>query len=382
MWHKVAASSGGDDSPGERYYMALSSVQFFRKNVQGLELADRSALPHSQRVEDLHSTGNVRTESGRAVVLARHTGRVAPMSRSWRILMVLFVAARKGAYWRALHLAQHLSPARPSCHTDGNVAQAPHPVPGFRRTMRHHRRNARPSLGAASLRLGSGRGCAADPRLRGHSFDLIHLFDCRPTALIPALFLKSKRHIPLVMDWEDWLGRGGSVEERPNRLIRTILRPVETFFEDGFRTRADATTVICSTLWEKAVALGVAPESILLLRDGADLDRIQPLDSDACRSDLGLSTDSQFIGYVGSIFYRDAQLMAAAFNCIHERLPSGAAAVDWLCDISHRRNGVFSRGSDPYRRDQPCHHESVFGGVRSLLASVSRQSAQTVAAGQ
>ena len=35
MWHKVAASSGGDDSPGERYYMALSSVQFFRKNVQG-----------------------------------------------------------------------------------------------------------------------------------------------------------------------------------------------------------------------------------------------------------------------------------------------------------------------------------------------------------
>lgn len=244
------------------------------------------------------------------------------MSRSWRILMVLFVAARKGAYWRALHLAQHLAQRG---HRVTLMAMSP------KRRIRFQVSEERcvtivetPDLLWGPLR--SGWDPAEAVRrilwLRGHSFDLIHLFDCRPTALIPALFLKSKRHIPLVMDWEDWLGRGGSVEERPNRLIRTILRPVETFFEDGFRTRADATTVICSTLWEKAVALGVAPESTLLLRDGADLDRIQPLDSDACRSDLGLSTDSQFIGYVGSIFYRDAQLMAAAFNCIHERLPS------------------------------------------------------------
>jgi GT2 family glycosyltransferase len=35
MWHKVATSSGGSDSPAERYHMALSSVQFFRKHVRG-----------------------------------------------------------------------------------------------------------------------------------------------------------------------------------------------------------------------------------------------------------------------------------------------------------------------------------------------------------
>lgn len=35
MWHKVATSSGGSDSPIERYHMALSSVQFFRKHVRG-----------------------------------------------------------------------------------------------------------------------------------------------------------------------------------------------------------------------------------------------------------------------------------------------------------------------------------------------------------
>ncbi len=33
MWHKVSMSSGGSDSPSERYWMARSGVQFFRKNV-------------------------------------------------------------------------------------------------------------------------------------------------------------------------------------------------------------------------------------------------------------------------------------------------------------------------------------------------------------
>ena len=36
MWHKVATSSGGADSPAERYLMAKSSVIFFRKHVHGL----------------------------------------------------------------------------------------------------------------------------------------------------------------------------------------------------------------------------------------------------------------------------------------------------------------------------------------------------------
>lgn len=36
MWHKVAMSSGGRDSPAERYWMARSSVLFFLKHVHGL----------------------------------------------------------------------------------------------------------------------------------------------------------------------------------------------------------------------------------------------------------------------------------------------------------------------------------------------------------
>jgi GT2 family glycosyltransferase len=36
MWHRVAVSSGGTDTPAERYWAARSSVQFFRKHVHGL----------------------------------------------------------------------------------------------------------------------------------------------------------------------------------------------------------------------------------------------------------------------------------------------------------------------------------------------------------
>ena len=36
VWHKVAATSGGSDSPNERYWMARSSIIFFRKHVTGM----------------------------------------------------------------------------------------------------------------------------------------------------------------------------------------------------------------------------------------------------------------------------------------------------------------------------------------------------------
>lgn len=35
LWHVVSASSGGSDSPGERYWMARSSVLYFRKHTRG-----------------------------------------------------------------------------------------------------------------------------------------------------------------------------------------------------------------------------------------------------------------------------------------------------------------------------------------------------------
>ncbi|MCI0398271.1 MAG: glycosyltransferase [Chloroflexi bacterium] len=236
--------------------------------------------------------------------------------------MLLFVAARKGAYWRAFHLARRLAGRG---HQVTLLAMSPR---GRFQVKQYYDAGVlvveTPDLLAGPLRSGwDGWECLRRIHwLRRHPVDLVHLFDARPTALLPALYLQNRRQRPLVMDWEDWFGRGGSVEERPNPLVRATLRPVETFFEERFRTRADRTTVICTTLHDKAVALGVPPETILLLRDGANVDGLHPLDRDTCRAELGLPADVPLVGYVGAIFQRDARLMARAFDHLQEALPA------------------------------------------------------------
>lgn len=244
------------------------------------------------------------------------------MIRPWRILMLLYVLARKGAYWRALHFARHL--ARRGHRV---TLMAVSPCNRFRSHV-HQDKSVTivetPDLLWGPLRSGWDMwDCLRRILwLRGHDFDLVHAFDARPVALLPALYLQSRRRIPLVMDWGDWFGRGGSVEERPSPIMRAMLCPVETFFEEHFRTRADGTTVICSTLRDKAIALGVPPETIALLRDGADTEGLKPLDRNTCRRELGLPVDVPIVGFVGAIFRRDAWLMARAFDRIRAALPS------------------------------------------------------------
>jgi glycosyltransferase involved in cell wall biosynthesis len=151
-------------------------------------------------------------------------------------------------------------------------------------------------------------------------FDIVHAFESRPVVLLPALRV-ADRGVPLVMDWCDWFGKGGSIEERPSAVIRTLLRPVETFFEEHFRTRALATTVICSTLYDRARQLGVRSDTIEIVPNGFDIPGWKPYEKQKAREMLGFSRRDNLIGYVGSLFPQDACLMAAAFNLIVQRLP-------------------------------------------------------------
>ncbi len=167
-------------------------------------------------------------------------------------------------------------------------------------------------------------------------FDLVHAFEARPTVLFPALFARRHNDAPLVMDWCDWFGRGGSVEERPSRLVRSILRPVETFFEERFRTRADGTTVICSLLRDKAIALGVDPASILSFPNGSNTERLKPIPQAAARQQAGLQPQAFILGYLGRIFQRDAELMARAFDQVHAQISEARLLVAGDCPVDFR----------------------------------------------
>ena len=179
--------------------------------------------------------------------------------------------------------------------------------------------------------------------LKDHTYDLIHAFECRPVVIGPALHLKRKLNIPLVLDWCDWFGRGGSVEERTNPFIRGILRPVETFFEQNFRTHADGTTVINSLLRKKAIELGVPEESILCLPNGVDIVKSTLVDMTQLRLKLGLPAGVPILGYTGAMFHSDGMLMAESFERVYKACPEarllliGYTNIDiekWMSDAA------------------------------------------------
>jgi glycosyltransferase involved in cell wall biosynthesis len=124
------------------------------------------------------------------------------------------------------------------------------------------------------------------------------------------------------------------VEERPNPLVRTVLRPVETFFEDRFRIQADGTTVINNLLRRRAIELGVPPETIMHLPNGSDIDELHPIPQAEARSALGWPHDALVIGYVGAAFYRDAELMAQAFDQIRKAEPTAQLLLAGYCNVA------------------------------------------------
>lgn len=234
--------------------------------------------------------------------------------------MIVFNQIEKGTYWRAFHLGRGLAKRGHSV-----TLMATSRMERLRIRERHVdgiRLLETPDLFPGPLRSGW------DPWdtfrrvwwMNRRSFDVAHAFEARPVVLLPALAAQ-RRGAKLVMDWCDWFGRGGSVEERPSRLIRAMLRPVETYFEDRFRTRADGTTVINAFLRKRAIQLGVQPESILLIRNGSDAS-VPPLDRLTARRAVGLPIHALLIGYVGGIYTRDAELMASALNRVRRTVPN------------------------------------------------------------
>jgi len=150
--------------------------------------------------------------------------------------------------------------------------------------------------------------------VNSQEFDIVHAFETRPVVLLPALKLR-RAGVPLVLDWCDWYGRGGSVEERPNYLLRTILRPVETFFEEHFRTKATATTVICSTLYQRAKELGVNEKTITIVPNGFNITGWETHTKKKARELLGLNKNDFIIAearllHIGKSKYNVMALVA------------------------------------------------------------------------
>jgi glycosyltransferase involved in cell wall biosynthesis len=159
--------------------------------------------------------------------------------------------------------------------------------------------------------------------LRGRPWDIVHAWDCRPAVILPALYARGQsRRVKgkLFIDWADWWGRGGTQAERPGKLGKFFYAPVETFFEEAFRTAADGTTVASAALGERARGLGVPAETVMMLPGGSDTVAIYPRDRDAVRAESGMR-DRWTVGCMGALTTTDATLLTEALELVRQEIP-------------------------------------------------------------
>jgi len=157
--------------------------------------------------------------------------------------------------------------------------------------------------------------------LKSMHFDIIHAFDCRPTVIIPALYLKKSLKIPLVIDWADWWGRGGAIELRNHKIINRLFEPVETFCEENFRKYADFTTVISNLLKERAINLGINERKIKVVFHGCDTDTIFPQNKFESMKELNLTKYEFILLFSGFVLY-DIEMALEAFDLVLQKFPN------------------------------------------------------------
>jgi glycosyltransferase involved in cell wall biosynthesis len=150
-----------------------------------------------------------------------------------------------------------------------------------------------------------------------NDFDIIHASEHRPVASLPALVSRWFRPARYISDWADWWGRGGIVEYR-SRLVRTLLRSPETFFESAVHRSANGVTTISQSLRDRALGLGIPADRLLVLTNGADVEGIHPEPMEAARRRLGLPAEGKILVYAG-LAPIDMDLVWDSFSIVHAK---------------------------------------------------------------
>lgn len=158
--------------------------------------------------------------------------------------------------------------------------------------------------------------------LKGKKFDLIHAFETRPAVIHPLLSHLRAHPTPLVIDWTDWWGRGGLIVENRPAWYRFLFGGLETYYEEHFRSRADATTVIARGLADRAESLGVPPASIFRMPNGCWPDQLTPTDARQHRAEFDLPADDFLVGFTAMDVTIGFDLVLSAFQLAAARSPN------------------------------------------------------------
>jgi glycosyltransferase involved in cell wall biosynthesis len=153
--------------------------------------------------------------------------------------------------------------------------------------------------------------------LKDKTFDIIHGFESRPVVSLPALFMRNRLGVPLILTWADWFGKGGRSEERP-WFIRIFMAPIEEFCEKYFYPKADFIVAMGEPLLGKAENMGIPKGNIISLLHGSDVERTRAFSQPDAKSKLGnkLPQNTLFLGYLGYFWSVNADLLFQTFRLV------------------------------------------------------------------
>ena len=154
------------------------------------------------------------------------------------------------------------------------------------------------------------------------SYDLIHCFETRPVTIYPALFYRKHHPAPLLTDWNDWWGRGGVIDEFRPRWYRSLFGPIETYYEEAFRTRADGLTVISTALRDRAIRMGVPPETICYIPGGVFPEQFPHRTIAECREKVGVPSSDLLLGYSSIDSHAEMETMMRVLSMVAGRFPA------------------------------------------------------------
>ena len=133
-------------------------------------------------------------------------------------------------------------------------------------------------------------------------FDIVENFDHRPVVLYPAILSKFFLKTPLVSEWTDLHGTGGSLSLRP-MWLQKLIGPYENYTERKSKKIADKLIVISEWLKDKAIQIGIPKSNIKYIPGGADVENITPRPKDVVRKEFNLPIDKKIIGYTAGTHY-------------------------------------------------------------------------------
>jgi glycosyltransferase involved in cell wall biosynthesis len=206
--------------------------------------------------------------------------RLYKVREPWRVEGFARALARRGHELTILCVADH-ERWRTREHTDRGI-----------------RFIASPDLWRGRARSGWDPWCAWNRTrtLRRLDYDLVHSFETRPATIHPLLGQLRRRPAPLVIDWTDWWGRGGLITENRPRWYQVLFGGMETYYEEHYRTRANATTVIAQGLADRAEKLGVPAKTIFRILNGCRPEAVLVVAPTTHRQTFGLPSDRFIVG--------------------------------------------------------------------------------------